>query len=427
MRGPVEFLERCNDRYGECFTVRFPGLGDVVYVTDPTVAQGIFTGGPARYHAGEANSLWLEPIVGRFSLLTLDEREHLQQRKLLLPPFHGDRIRRYEELFYEVTHAEIDSWPLHEEFSLLDATRRITLEVILRAVLGADERARVESLRAAILRLDKAADLVLPFPFVRRDLGRLSPWRRFLDARAHADDLVFAEIRRGREDPALTERGDVLALLLQAEHDDGSPMADTEIRDELMTLLAAGYETASTSLAWCFERVLRTPAVYDRLLAAPGDDEYIDATIKETLRLRSPLIDSTRMVTEDTEVAGHVIPAGTLLVIAMPLVHRRPANFPPDPGAFRPERFGDGPQERYGYIPFGGGVRRCIGAAFGQLEMKVVLRAILERTRLRADRPEPERQRLHHVVVVPSRGARVVLTERRPASTPPAARERVAV
>ena len=406
--------------------MRFPGIGDVVYVTDPAVAQGIFTGGPKRYHAGEANERWLEPIVGHFSLLTLDEEEHLQQRKLLLPPFHGERIRRYEEMFREVTHAEIDTWPLHEPFSLLDATRRITLEVILRAVLGADDRGRVEALRGAILALDKASDLVLPFPFLRRDLGRLSPWRRFLAARAHVDDLVLAEIRGGREDPALAERDDVLALLLQAEHDDGSPMTDGEIRDELMTLLAAGYETASTSLAWCFERVLRTPAVRDRLLAAPDDEEYIEATIKETLRLRSPLIDSTRMVTEDTEVAGHVIPAGTLLVIAMPLVHRRPANFPPDPDVFRPERFADGPQERYGYIPFGGGVRRCIGAAFGQLEMKVVLRTILERTRLQADRAEPERQRLHHVVVVPSRGARVVLTERRPAPAPPRARERVA-
>ena len=404
--------------------MRFPGIGDVVYVTDPGVAQGIFTGSPSRFRAGEANFRWLEPIVGHFSLLTLDQQEHLQQRKLLLPPFHGDRIKRYEEMFAAVTHAEIDTWPVGEPFALLDATRRITLEVILRAVLGAEDRATVDRLRAAILRLDKAADLVLPFPALRRDLGPFSPWGRFLRARRHTDELVYAEIRRGRDDPALAERDDVLALMLQAEHDDGTPMSDREVRDELMTLLAAGYETASTSLAWCFERVLRTDGLYDRLLAAPGD-ELIEATIKETLRLRSPLIDSTRMVTEDTEVAGYVIPKGTLLVIAMPLVHRRPANFPPDPDAFRPERFADGPQERYGYIPFGGGVRRCIGAAFGQLEMKVVLRTILERTRLEADDPRPERQRLHHVVVVPSRGARVVLTERRPAPAPPPARETV--
>lgn len=322
-----------------------------------------------------------------------------------------------------MTDAEIDTWPMHEPFSLLDATRRITLEVILRAVLGVDEQPRLQKLRSAILRLDRASDLVLPLPALRRDPG-FGPWARFRRARADVDELVFAEIARGRADAALDARHDVLALLLQARHDDGSPMSDREVRDELMTLLAAGYETASTSLAWCFTEVLRAPAIYERLLAAPDDEAYVEAVVKETLRVRSPLIDSTRMVSEPTEVSGHLIPAGTLVVIAMPLLHRRTGNFPPDPYAFRPERFlEDGPREPYGYIPFGGGVRRCMGAQFGQLEMKVVLRTILERTRLRADRLKPEGQRLHHVVVVPSRGARAVLTERRPARTqerPPA-------
>lgn len=414
LRNPVGFLRRCQDRHGDLFTTRFLGLGDVVYVADPGEAKRIFKGSPDRFHAGAANARWLEPVVGRFSLLTLDEGEHLSQRKLLNPPFHGERIERFEQVFTAAAEREIARWPLGTPFALLPAMRRITLEVILRAVLGVRDEARLDALRDAILRLDAASGLVLPLPPLRRDLGRFSPWRRFLAARAAVDELVHEEIASHRSDPGLAEREDVLSMLIGARHEDGSPMSDGELRDEILTLLAAGYETASTSLAWAFERLLRTPPALARLITDPGDDAYLEAIVKETLRLRSPVTDSTRMVSDDTDVGGFTIPARTLLIVAIPLLHLRPQTYP-EPHAFRPERFLEGATEPHTFIPFGGGVRRCIGAAFAQLEMKAVMRTIAERARLDPASPKPEKQRLHHVIVVPHRGARVVRRERRPA------------
>jgi cytochrome P450 len=412
LRDPIRFLRRCHERYGDVFLARFPGLGRVVYVADPASAKDVFTGSPGLFRAGEANARWLEPVLGRSSIMNVDESDHLRQRRMLLPPFHGERIRRYEDIFVEVANREIDSWPVGESFSMLAATQRITLEVMLRAVFGV-ERERLDLFREAVLRLDRAAAIVLPVPPLRRDFGRFSPWRRFQRALAAVDELFFDEIERARRDPRRENRDDVLALLVSARDEDGEPMSDREVRDELMTLVAAGYETTATTLAWLFERVLRTPPVLARLTADPGDGEYLDAVIKETLRLRSPVTDGTRVLSRDTEVAGYQLPKGILVIVALPLIHQRPDTYA-DPAAFRPERFLGADTPAYTFIPFGGGSRRCVGAAFAQFELKVVARTVLERARLRAESPEPEGQRLHHVVVVPSRGARVVLEERAP-------------
>ena len=410
MRQPVEFLERCQARYGDCFRARFQGIGEVVYVADPREVERVYKGAPDVFHAGEANASLFEPAIGRSSSMTLDERDHLRRRKLLLPPFHGEALRRWEDVFAEVTRRELRSWPEGRSFQLLPAMKRITMEAILRAVLGVRDRDRLDELRAGILRLDRIASVVLPLPLLRRDLGRLSPWRRFLAARDHMDGLVYREIaeRRAAQDPG----DDVVSLLIAARYDDGSAMSDRELRDEMYALLAAGYETSSAALSWCFERILRTPRVLERLLAGPADDEYLDAVVKETLRLRPPATDSTRILTRETEVAGYRLPAGTQVVIPLPLLQLRPDAYR-DPREFRPERWLDGGESTpYTFIPFGGGVRRCIGASFANLEVRVVLRTVLESVRLRADQDRPERLRLHHVVMVPARGARAVITGR---------------
>ncbi|MDQ3934852.1 MAG: cytochrome P450 [Actinomycetota bacterium] len=407
MRRPVEFLQRCQSRYGDCFRARFQGVGTVVYVADPQDAERVFKGSPDVFHAGEANALLFEPAIGRSSSMTLDEQPHLRRRKLLLPPFHGEALKRWEGAFGDIAAREVDRWRPGEPFALLPAMKRVTMEAILRAVMGVSDAGRQAELTAAILRLDRLAGIVLPLPPLQRDLGPWSPWRRFVAARDDLDRLVYAEIeeRRAAPDPA----GDIVSLLIESRYDDGSAMTDRELRDEMYALLAAGYETSSTALAWCFERVLRTPAVYERLLADPGDDDYLDAVIKETLRLRPPATDATRILMQPVEIGGYVLPAGTQVVVPLPLLHLRERSYP-DPHEFRPERWLDGASpDAYTFVPFGGGVRRCPGAAFAQLEIRVVLRTVLERARLRPESPKPEAQRMHHVVNVPSRGGRVVM------------------
>jgi cytochrome P450 family 135 len=412
VRDPIGFLNRCRARYGDRFTAAFPLVGTVVYVADPEDVKQVFTGKPEHFHAGVANAEMFEPVVGQFSLLTLDEADHMRQRKLLLPPFHGERMRAYEGIFADVAAREVQGWQLGRPFSMLAAMRRVTMEVILRAVLGVTHPQQLKVFNEAVLRFDSIAGMLLPVPALQRDLGRFSPWRAFLRAKARVDRLIAEEVARHRADPASAEREDVLSMLLAARHEDGSGMSDQEIRDEIVTLIAAGYGTTSTSLGWIFERVLRTPAVHERLLDDLEDRAYVDAVVSETMRVRCPVTDSTRVLTEDTQIGGYRLPAGTQVVVALPLLHLRDDCWP-DPYAFRPERFMERSATPYTFIPFGGGVRRCMGASFAQLEMNVVVRTVLERARLRPASPRDEAQRLHHVTVVPSRGARVVMTERR--------------
>jgi cytochrome P450 len=396
------------------FTIRYPFFGELVYVTDPDVVREIFTGDPSRFHTGEGNAGPLEPVVGQNSLLTLDGDEHLAQRKLLLPPFHGERIRLYAETMREAAEREMASWPAGRPFALRPSMQRITLEVILRTIFGVTDPERRARFSQVTTRIDQTSTPIMWVPALRRDLGRWSPWRRFLRARAAADELFYDEIRRRRAEPGFEERDDVLSLLLQARHEDGRAMSDVELRDELMTLVGAGHETTATALCWAFELILRNPRVEARLreeIASDDGDEYLDAVMKETLRLRPVVVDVVRKLTEDAEIAGHRIAAGTFVVPAIAAVHLRPDVYP-DPHAFRPERFLEGQPEPYTWIPFGGGMRRCIGASFAQQEIKVVLRTLLSGARLRPASARPEVPRTRHVTIVPSRGARVVLEER---------------
>jgi len=397
-------------RYGDVFSSRFPIFGRVVYVADPALVKEVFLGDATTFHAGEANTLALGDALGDHSLLTLDEGRHLSQRKLLLPPFHGESVRRYVEVMAEATEREVATWPIGKEIQLRPRMQAITLEVILRAVFGVRDDARMDLFRERIPPLGEATSILNWLPFMDRDLGGITPAARFRRALAAVDELIYAEIADRRAAPDGEDR-DVLSLLLRARHEDGSPMTDPELRDELMTLLTAGHETTATGLAWAFERLLRTPRVLARLSASLDDGDYLDAVVKETLRVRPVVVDVARKLTRETEVAGWRLPAGTLVLPAIAVMHARPDLYD-SPEEYRPERFLDSETESYAWIPFGGGVRRCIGASFAQVEMRTVLREVLRRVRLRAPSQRPERGVIRHVTVVPGRGARAVVTER---------------
>jgi cytochrome P450 family 135 len=428
---PYGWMLKRWQRYGDVFSSRFPIFGTVVYVAEPKLVKEVFTGDAATFHAGEANTLALGDALGEHSLLTLDEGRHMSQRKLLLPPFHGESVRRYVEVMAEATEREVATWPIGKPIALRPRMQAITLEVILRAVFGVRDDARMDAFRERIPPLGETTSVLNWLPFMDRDLGGFTPAARFRRALAAVDELIYAEIAERRDTPngnttlrtghrpvlAHDQRDDVLSLLLRARHEDGSAMTDTELRDELMTLLTAGHETTATGLAWAFERLLRTPRVLERLTESLDDDDYLDAVVKETLRVRPVIVDVARKLTRDTEVAGWRLPAGTLVLPAIAVLHARPDLYE-SPQEFRPERFLDGGAESYAWIPFGGGVRRCIGASFAQVEMRTVLREVLRRVRLRAPSARPERGVIRHVTVVPGRGARAVVSERLPVEPP---------
>jgi cytochrome P450 len=411
---PGPFMERCRRRYGDVFTVRLPATGDAVFVSDPDAIKQVFTASPDVLRAGEGNRA-LEPVLGSRSLLLLDGRDHLRHRRLMLPSFHGERLRGYGELMRRIALDEIESWPQGRPTRMQPRMQSITLEIILRVVFGLDEADRLQRMRERIQTLLVVA--TAPTGIIRllpRDpLGRLSPVRRFEDALAGVDEALFDEIRARRVAPDLEERDDIFSLLAQARDEDGGALTDRELRDELITLLIAGHETTATGLAWACERLVRTPHALARVEAeaADGTSDYTDAVVAETLRLRQPIPVVARKTTEPYELMGHRLPAGTVICPCIYLVHRRPDVYP-DPYAFRPERFIERPPETYTWLPFGGGVRRCIGARFATYEMRVVLHAVVERLRLAASEPAGEPVRRRSIVLAPGRGGRVVTAPR---------------
>src|SRR3954454_13782580 len=415
MRNPPRYLTGLRQRYGDVFTVPYPTFGPMVYVSDPAGVKQIFTGDPTVFHAGEGNAGPLGPLMGHNSVFLLDEGEHRRERKLLLPRFHGKQIRRFAETMADVAARDVERWPVGERFALRPRMQTLTLEVILRTIFGVNDPERLARYQERVPALGAIANVVVWVPATRRDLGRFSPWPRFVRAREAVFELVYEEIDRAAREPqeTLAERDDILALLMQARHEDGSPMTREELRDELMTVIAAGHESTATGLCWLFERVLRHAEVEERLRAEAdsGDDAYLEATVTETLRVRPVVSDIVRRVKREVEIAGWTLPADTYLIPSIALVHLREDVYP-EPHEFRPERFLDSGLGTYTWIPFGGGVRRCIGAAFAMLEMKAVARTILDRARLRAADPRPETPRARHVTITPSRGTEGVLTER---------------
>src|SRR3954471_17979300 len=385
-------LGQCAARFGDTFTLRILNEGSWVVLSDPDDLRQVFTGDPRVFHAGEGNQILL-PVLGEHSVLLLDERAHMEQRKLLLPPFHGKRMQRYGELMAEIAAAEIESWPRNQPYQLRPRMQALTLEIILRAVFGLGEGERLVRLRAELRRLlDMVTNprmMVFPALLGPQRLARMKLFQRDV---ARFDGPIYEEIaeRRGASD--LAERDDILSLLLAARHEDGTPMSDVELRDELLTLLVAGHETTANALAWAVERLVRHPDKLDRLAeeAAAGEDEYADAVVKETLRLRPVLPLVARKLQEPMEIGGRLLPAGVTAAPCIYLMHRRPDVYP-EPARFRPERFLEQPAGTYTWIPFGGGVRRCLGASFALFEMKTVLATLVTRLQLRPvdQRSEP--------------------------------------
>ena len=406
---PGAFMDRCRRRYGDTFTLRIANEGTWVMLSDPADVKQVFTGDPAVFHAGEGNAI-LSPVLGHHSVLLLDEGEHLAQRKLMLPSFHGERMQRYGELMASVAREEIARWPAGRPFPLRPSMQAVTLEVIMRAVFGMREGARLERLRALLgdlLDVFGDARRMLPVILLGPERVHHHPLHRRL--LRPVDELVYAEIADRRADPALAERDDILSLLLQARHEDGQPMRDEELRDELMTLLIAGHETTATALSWAVERLVRHPAQLARLHdeVAAGEDVYLDAVAKETLRLRPVVAIVVRKLTRPVTIGGHDLPAGVTVAPSIYLVHRRPDVYP-DPLSFRPERFLERPAGTYTWIPFGGGVRRCLGASFALFEFRTVLAEMVRGARLAPSRRQAERIRRRAITMVPEHEAEVV-------------------
>lgn len=390
---PVPMMHRLSRRYGDTFSVRLLALGTIVMTSDPAAIRAVFTAKADQLHAGEANMV-LAPIVGDNSVLVLDEDRHLRQRRLLLPPFHGERLRAYLEEIDQIAETAIDRWPRDAAISVRDEAQKITLDVILRVVFGITDEARTIEFRERM----NAIDLNRWFRrFALMPVVRRVPWlaRRifadFFTSKADFDALMAEEIGLRRAAPDAAQREDILSLLLQACDDEGRPMTDAELIDELVTLVVAGHETTATALAWCFELMLRHPDVWRRVQeeALAGGDEYVDAVIKESLRMRPIIPLVARVVREPFDLPGYRLPPGSAIAPNIFLAHYREASYP-QAAEFRPERFVGETPEGSVWLPFGGGVRRCIGASFAQYEMRVVIQAVARRVELRLTRDEPE-------------------------------------
>ena len=411
------FTRYCQRHFGSLITVRFLGMGEFVVISDPNLIREVFTGDREVLRGGEANARGLGAFM-RSSVLLLDGERHLRLRRLMLAPFHGEAIRSYANAIGDIAAAEIERWPIGEPFALLPHMRAITLEAILRAVVGVRDEERLQRLRSvlpSVLRVSQFAMFAeTTYPqLVENSVGRRLPWLR---ARREAYRLLDEEIAAHRASPH--GRDDILALLIAARDEEGHPLSDEELRDQLITLLLAGHETTASSLSWCFELLVRNPRVLARLqreLDGGGEEgnAYLDAVINETLRLR-PVVDAVaRKLASPLELAGHTLPAGTMLAVSIIGVQQQPLFA--HPNRFEPERFIHQPAPAYALIPFGGGARRCIGASFATMEMRTVLRAVLQRFEPRAASPKPERPtRWRSFTTVPSHGARVILITRPP-------------
>jgi cytochrome P450 len=436
--GGVRYLEACRRRFGDAVFMRTLFDSGFVMIFDPALVKQVFQGPHEQLNAGEANSL-LGPILGERSVLLLDGAEHLRHRRLMLPQFHGQRMQDYADAMREAADLEIDSWPVGEPFTLLPRMQAITLRVIIRAVFGyeagpaADELRR--RLRAMIDPVARPRGLALLSLLERLGGGRRAT-ARFEVQRAAVDELVYAEIARRRALPDLAERTDVFSALLLAVDEDGAALSDREVRDELMTLLLAGHETTATGLAWTLDLLLHAPPVLARARETAagageaaagagardggtgesesesdaGAGEYLEAVVKEALRIR-PVIPAVGRVVRGApfRLGRYEIPPGMEINPSIRAIHRR-GDLYPQPFEFRPERFlGPDAPDTYTWIPFGGGTRRCLGASFALMEMRIVLARVLERAALRAVDPELDEIAFRGITLAPKRGVRVVL------------------
>ena len=426
---PIPLMQACAKAYGDAFTLRLMGAPPIVFCSQPAAIKEIFTGDPEVLLAGRGNEV-LRPVFGPNSILLLDGARHRRERKLLMPPFHGERMRLYGSIMHEIVDRSIDDWPVEQVFPIHKYMQRITLEIILRTVFGVDEGetlSRLRTLLVEFLRLIGSSPVLL----VRRlqvNLGPLTAWKRICHLGREIDRLLYAEIARCKKE-ALQERTDVMAMLVAARDEDGQPMTDDEIRDELVTMLVAGHETTATALSWVVHRLLQNPDVLAKAQAevaavtgnGPAGSEltaeqiaefaYLDAVIKETARLNPILPTVARYLEAPTRIGDCDLPAGCVVSPCIYLTHRRPDVWP-QPETFKPQRFVGRRADPYTFFPFGGGLRHCLGAAFAGYEMKIVLARMLSRVSLRPDPGYTARVVRRSITFAPSGGLPVIRTAR---------------
>ncbi|MEH3138600.1 MAG: cytochrome P450 [Mycobacterium kyogaense] len=400
-----EYVSACRRRYGRVFTIRSSMMGDMVFLADPAAIKEVFAGDRRILHAGEANMM-LSGLIGDSSVLVIDDDVHRDRRRLMMAPFHRDAVARQAVVMAEIAAENVAGWPVGHPFAVAPKMSEITLEVILRTVIGASDPARLAALRDVMPRLLSVGtweSLAIATP----SLLRRRPWRRLARLMAEADELLYAEIAERRADPLLAERTDALAMLVQA-----GGMTDKQLRDQLITLLVAGHDTTATGLTWAVERLTRHPRVLEKAVAAAeagaDGDEYLDAVCKETLRIRPVVPDVGRVLKEPVEVAGYRLPAGVMVVPSITSVHADPVVYP-DADVFDPDRMVGASLSPATWFPFGGGNRRCLGAGFAMVEMRVVLREILRRVELATTAEPGEKTALRHVILTPHRGGRITV------------------
>jgi len=420
---PAGSLEELFKRYGDIFMVHNTIFGREVVLTRPDHMKLVLTGDPEVFPAGEAAAPF-EPFLGRGSVLLLDGPDHLRLRRLMLPAFHGERMRGYTETMRTVAELAVARWRPGEAVSIREAMARITLDIILRAVLGLEEGPEMDGLRERLTRMleriQSPTGAIWLLPALRKDLGPFTPWRAIVREIQETDALLLAHITARRAAPP---GDDVLAMLLDATDEEGRKLDDRDLRDQLITLLAAGHETSATALAWVFEEVLRHPGEQERLIEEATSIlgggpllpehlprlERIDSVVKETLRLHPPTAAVGRRLKRPITIDGYDIPPGVLVALCMHLTHRRPELYP-DPDRFIPDRFIGKKIDPYEWLPFGGGTRRCLGMAFAMHEMKVILGVLFGRgVRLRLSRPGPYKTALRSFVYAPKGSTRVVV------------------
>lgn len=418
MRYRPTVMRRLHKQHGDVFSVRMPygphgSMVTVVALANPDDIRQIFAGDVATYHAGEGNSSLLD-VMGEHSLLLLDEAQHARARKLLTPAFTTGALNGYRPMFADLVRAEIGRWSNGEEFAAIGRMQAITLEIILRVVFGVTGPQRLDELRPLVTKIANL-DLVMLLAWRYPKLQKLPPWRGHAAAQQELDDLLYAEIAARRADPTTPERDDLLSRLLRPS-DDGDVLTDAELRDQLITFLLAGHETTATSLSWALHELAHDPEALSRAQLAVDNpshegDQYLEAVIKEAMRLRPVIFQATRTLTEDTDVAGYLLPAGVVVSPALGLVGLSEA-LHDDAGTFRPDRFLGGNPAPNTWIPFGGGPRRCIGAAFSLVESVEILRELLRTFEFEAIRDRPERLRPRGIINAPSDGTRIRIRAR---------------
>jgi cytochrome P450 family 135 len=408
---PVAFLEAARRKYGDVWLLELVGHTDFVMVSDPKLVEDVFTADPTVLHTGSGTG---RPVMGPRSAIILNEDEHARLREVLNPLFSGDSVKRYNSLTSRIAEQELAGWPLHEPQPLLPLMQGITLKLIMGAVFGVTEDDRQEALSERIEALIAWGSGAARMAMMHRSqrLGKPEP-ASLTKARDPLDEMVLEVIDRAQKDPALEQRDDILAMLIKARYEDGSAMNESELRDQLVTLLIQGHASSADALSWAFERLLRSPEIYDRLrdeVKSDGED-YVDAVVKETLRMRPPLGMCTRLVNKPFTLGEYELEPGVLIAPSIYLVHHREDVYP-EPERFRPERFLEQPVGKYTWIPFGGGYRACLGGYFAMHEIKTVLRTLALQARFEPVETADEQVRLRRVGMSPKQGARATLVER---------------